>query len=539
MENAKFYVYMHINKPNNKKYIGITGRSCEDRWCNGKGYSNQVFGKAIEKYGWENFDHEILEIVNTREKACELEKYYIQKYNSHLKEYGYNISLGGDYGLLGLYNLPSISTPVYQYDLDGNFLNEYPSMMEAERQTGIDNSLICACCKGKNKYTKNYIWSYEKYNKIKGIDVKSYRYDAIEKACAKKVFQYDLNGNFIRQYDSVSKASLESGVSLNQISKCCLMDIHSSGGYMWSYNYLLHMESYKDRTTSYNKGLKEIYKYNLAGNLICVYENISDAANDFNTTELYLNRKCNETKNNFSVFKNYIFSYEKLSLSFFEKGKELYSLNEELNYVKIQNSKYDNTKIFQYSLDGVFIKEYKGIKDIKSQLNFSRVEIGNIIACCNNKYKTSNGYQWSFEKHDKIFPVKKLLTQKPFYRLDRNGNILDEYKDIDEVYLDYNNISEEKIKNNILNCLQGRMKTYDNCIWVFKENIDTLDLKQHEPSSKAIKINQYDLNENYIRSFDSIAKAGEFLNIKNTSHISSCCRNKRKTAYGYKWKYAA
>ena len=90
-----------------------------------------------------------------------------------------------------------------------------------------------------------------------------------------------------------------------------------------------------------------------------------------------------------------------------------------------------------------------------------------------------------------------------------------------------------------MNCLQGRMKTYDNCIWVFKENIDTLDLKQHEPSSKAIKINQYDLNENYIRSFDSIAKAGEFLNIKSTSHISSCCRNKRKTAYGYKWKYAA
>ena len=159
---------------------------------------------------------------------------------------------------------------------------------------------------------------------------------------------------------------------------------------MWSYNYLPHMESYKDRTTSYNKGLKEIYKYNLAGNLICVYENISDAANDLNTTELYLNRKCSETKNNFSVFKNYIFSYEKLGLSFFEKGRELYSLNEELNYVKIQNSKYDNTKIFQYSLDGVFIKEYKGTKDIKSQLNFGHVEIGNIIACCNNRYKPSN-----------------------------------------------------------------------------------------------------------------------------------------------------
>ena len=57
-------------------------------------------------------------------------------------------------------------------------------------------------------------------------------------------------------------------------------------------------------------------------------------------------------------------------------------------------------------------------------------------------------------------------------------------------------------------------------------------------------INQYDLQDNYIQSFPSVKAAAESLNkitkTSNgaTSHISDVCRGKRKTAYGYKWKFA-
>lgn len=48
-----WYVYMHTNKINNKKYIGIT---CLDRYwdrwrSDGSGYKNQVFGNAIKNMG--------------------------------------------------------------------------------------------------------------------------------------------------------------------------------------------------------------------------------------------------------------------------------------------------------------------------------------------------------------------------------------------------------------------------------------------------------------------------------------------------------
>ena len=60
-----------------------------------------------------------------------------------------------------------------------------------------------------------------------------------------------------------------------------------------------------------------------------------------------------------------------------------------------------------------------------------------------------------------------------------------------------------------------------------------------------ISINQYDLEGNYIKTFPSIKNAAIELGILKspkdrgcTSHISDVCKNKRKTAYGYIWKYA-
>ena len=57
------------------------------------------------------------------------------------------------------------SIPVAQYDADMNLINIYPSMMEAERQTGIPNRNIALCCRGKHKRIGGYIWKYFMRNK--------------------------------------------------------------------------------------------------------------------------------------------------------------------------------------------------------------------------------------------------------------------------------------------------------------------------------------------------------------------------------------
>ena len=52
-----------------------------------------------------------------------------------------------------------------------------------------------------------------------------------------------------------------------------------------------------------------------------------------------------------------------------------------------------------------------------------------------------------------------------------------------------------------------------------------------------IKVNQYDLNDNYIKTWNSFADIANYFKLINASNIVACCKGKKKTSYGYKWSY--
>lgn len=105
------YIYRHwiINDEGvEKSYIGQTTEEPRLRWRkDGQGYTRQgqdtKFSNAINKYGWENFSHEIIGVVesDTKEQLIrdldEWEKYYISKYDSFHN--GYNTTTGGGNGI--------------------------------------------------------------------------------------------------------------------------------------------------------------------------------------------------------------------------------------------------------------------------------------------------------------------------------------------------------------------------------------------------------------------------------------------------------
>lgn len=92
-----FTIYMHINIFNHKIYIGQTSRKPEIRWGkNGDGYIGcSYFYNAIQKYGWNSFEHIILKDGLSQEEANYWEKYYIQIFKSNNRDFGYNIKSGG------------------------------------------------------------------------------------------------------------------------------------------------------------------------------------------------------------------------------------------------------------------------------------------------------------------------------------------------------------------------------------------------------------------------------------------------------------
>lgn len=90
-----YAVYKHT-APNGKVYIGITGQKPEQRWKNGYGYkNNEHLYRAIRKYTWKNFKHEIVIDGLTKEQACAKEIELIAKYGATNPKHGYNNTMGG------------------------------------------------------------------------------------------------------------------------------------------------------------------------------------------------------------------------------------------------------------------------------------------------------------------------------------------------------------------------------------------------------------------------------------------------------------
>ena len=101
-----FTVYMHV-APNNKRYIGVTKNKVTYRWNSGKGYrTNEYFWRAIQKYGWDNFQHLIIADGLSHSEACALEKLLISRYDTTNEAFGYNLSTGGELHALGCKRTP-------------------------------------------------------------------------------------------------------------------------------------------------------------------------------------------------------------------------------------------------------------------------------------------------------------------------------------------------------------------------------------------------------------------------------------------------
>lgn len=97
-KDNKYVVYLHTLKSDGRKYVGITCQKPEKRWKNGGGYqTNEYFWRAIQKYGWDNFKHEILFENLSSDQACLKEQALIKLFNTTDYKFGFNLTTGGEH----------------------------------------------------------------------------------------------------------------------------------------------------------------------------------------------------------------------------------------------------------------------------------------------------------------------------------------------------------------------------------------------------------------------------------------------------------
>ncbi|MFE8423764.1 NUMOD1 domain-containing DNA-binding protein [Tenacibaculum sp. ZH5_bin.1] len=121
---------------------------------------------------------------------------------------------------------------------------------------------------------KNYILEYN--SKEQGFN--SDRGGGFEK----KVFQYDLKGNLVTSYISLTKASQENKASKQCISRACLSTNKLYNNFYWSYTY---KEPFKPDTDNRKK---VVYQYTLDGEYIAEYVSVAEASRQtgFNKTSI-------------------------------------------------------------------------------------------------------------------------------------------------------------------------------------------------------------------------------------------------------------
>ena len=141
--------------PTQKIYIGQS-RNIYKRWyqhtytLNSKQHRNSYLQRAWNKYGQDSFKFEVIDKCNI-DTLDDKEQYYIQKFNSMDKDYGFNLDSGGQHPKLSSETVKKLKRvsgkPVVQFDIYGNEVAKYQTIDEASKECSINKSSIIECCK--------------------------------------------------------------------------------------------------------------------------------------------------------------------------------------------------------------------------------------------------------------------------------------------------------------------------------------------------------------------------------------------------------
>ena len=280
----------------------------------------------------------------------------------------------------GKINGKKLSIPVIQLSLTGEYIAEFESATEAGRQLNLNQSNISECCRRETNHAYGFIWMFKNYyddNK----DIISF--DNIQIHTKRKVIQLSLNGEYIKEYESISEA--ENIIGCIHITDCCKGERKSSGGFMWKYK-----EDY-DESINYNKYIRlrnniNIIQLTLDNVFIKEFESAVEAEKE---TKVSRSSICNCCKGSRKHAGNYRWFYKN---------------DYEQNIDKLTPIFLKERNIILLDLNYNLIKEYNNMKEAEIETN---IFISNISSCYRGKIKTAGGFKWIFKKDYKMYIEKQ------------------------------------------------------------------------------------------------------------------------------------
>lgn len=345
----KYIVYLTTNLVNRKIYVGVHKTENPDIFDGylGNGltiqdqsrlrHPKEPFHYAVKKYGIKNFERRTLQIFNTYEEALKLESEIVNEEFIKRKD-TYNITLGG--------GMPPVKNKhIYQFDLQGNLINDYESILIASKVLDIDDSAIGFAVKNHTK-SGGFLWA-----DTKEIDLKLFDNTNVQN---KKVYLYTLEGEFYKEFFSITQCAKELGLSFGTVQRAFSEEYKIKNFYISSKK----LDFYKPAKIELTG---DIHQYSLDGVYLRTYKTIKEVCDTFNKTMYNINQYIRMGK----PYRGYLWA----------RGTKL----EMLKPYKLSPK---TRKVGQYTLDGQLVKVYNTVRAARADFsNVNKVLKGLATQC--------------------------------------------------------------------------------------------------------------------------------------------------------------
>lgn len=357
----KYIVYLTTNVLNNKIYVGVhqtenpdvfdgylgNGLSIQDKHL--LNHPKEPFHFAVKKYGFSAFRRSTIQIFETLREALDLEEVIVDE-DFVKRPDTYNVTVGGEYP-------PILKKTIYQYDLQGNFIQEWPSIVQAAAFFKCDSSCIGQAV--LHSHTSNgYLWADYKVDKLNTDIFTVY-------SPKKPVFQYNSFGEFIASYESINSAARSLNVRVSNIQRSLKLGYRTKGFY---FSFELKSNFSAAKTARFRN--MPIHQYSLTGEFIKSYSSMKAVEEDFGCRMDGINSSIRMG----TQYKGFQWSREKV---------------EALKPLTKQSTA--GRKVGQYTLDGNLVRVYNTVRECRKDFaNVSKVLKGEAKHCKGYTFKYIN-----------------------------------------------------------------------------------------------------------------------------------------------------
>ena len=335
MTKDNYSIYKHTS-PSGKSYIGITKQGKKRFGKDGNGYKKQrKFYNAIQKYGWDNFKHEIIEDNLSFEQACFGEQLYIEIYDSINN--GYNIAIGGE-GVQEIGN-----RKVVQFSQDLKPVNIIKSVSYCSNIVGFKSITTISNWCYDGKLHCGYYWkfldecenvkidydlfddvmvnyNYLNFNPYSDKEEKIHNSQKGKRSNSKrKINQYAMDGTYIRTWDSIIDSVTYYMMPNDSTIIRAIKNKYNCFGYRWTY----YDGSIADILPNITKN-KKILQFDINEVFINKYNNSIQAEKETGISRKNITRACSGGR---KTAGGYIWRYEE-NMSDEDLDKALAELSE-------------------------------------------------------------------------------------------------------------------------------------------------------------------------------------------------------------------